>query len=205
MAKIILDAGRGGANIGGIFQNRFEKDDNLRLTLAVGEILENKRFEVAYTRSSDIDLTPLERVRIANEEGGDLYVSFHRSTSPFPDALYGVQALVYSFGGINETAGVNITNSLQQIGFNNNGVESGSIHAILRDTDMPAVRVEVGFINSSLDNQLFDNRFYDIANAIAIGIANTFQTVNRVKSTNSTRSFFDRKYYHTRNYDNFHK
>ena len=35
---------------------------------------------------------------------------------------------------------------------------------------MPAVLVEVGFINTDADNQLFDERFDDIAQAIADGI-----------------------------------
>jgi N-acetylmuramoyl-L-alanine amidase len=38
---------------------------------------------------------------------------------------------------------------------------------------MPAVLVEVGFINTDADNALFDERFYDIARAIADGIIQT--------------------------------
>lgn len=38
---------------------------------------------------------------------------------------------------------------------------------------MPAVLVEVGFINSDEDNQLFDENFQDIAEAIARGILET--------------------------------
>ena len=44
-----------------------------------------------------------------------------------------------------------------------------------RRTRMPAVLVEVGFINSETDNQLFDNNFNDIALAIAEGILDTLQ------------------------------
>ena len=38
---------------------------------------------------------------------------------------------------------------------------------------MPAVLVEVGFINSNTDNELFDQNFQDIAQAIASGILDT--------------------------------
>ena len=38
---------------------------------------------------------------------------------------------------------------------------------------MPAVLVEVGFINTDADNQLFDERFDEIARAIADGILAT--------------------------------
>lgn len=37
--KVIVDAGHGGADLGATYQGRQEKDDNLRLALAVGEIL----------------------------------------------------------------------------------------------------------------------------------------------------------------------
>lgn len=41
---------------------------------------------------------------------------------------------------------------------------------------MPAVLVEVGFINSDTDNLLFDENFYDIAQAIAEGILDTLNS-----------------------------
>lgn len=40
---------------------------------------------------------------------------------------------------------------------------------------MPAVLVEVGFINSDIDNQLFDENFYEIAGVIADGIMDTLK------------------------------
>ena len=35
---------------------------------------------------------------------------------------------------------------------------------------MPAILIEAGFINNDSDNALFDNRFQEIAQAIADGI-----------------------------------
>ena len=43
---------------------------------------------------------------------------------------------------------------------------------MLRRTNMPAVLVEVGFINTDADNELFDSKFDEIAQAIADGILN---------------------------------
>ena len=40
MATIVIDAGHGGADPGAVFEGRQEKDDTLRLALAVGKILE---------------------------------------------------------------------------------------------------------------------------------------------------------------------
>ena len=44
---------------------------------------------------------------------------------------------------------------------------------VLNRTQMPAVLVEVGFINTDADNQLLDERFGETARAIAEGILAT--------------------------------
>ena len=45
---------------------------------------------------------------------------------------------------------------------------------VLNSTQMPAVLVEAGFINSDIDNALFDQRFQETAGAIAAGINESF-------------------------------
>ena len=52
--KIVLDAGHGGEDPGAVYKDRKEKDDNLKLTLAVGKILEENGVDVVYTRTTDI-------------------------------------------------------------------------------------------------------------------------------------------------------
>ena len=47
---------------------------------------------------------------------------------------------------------------------------------------MPAVLVEVGFINSDVDNKLFDENFEEIAQAIAYGILDTLESNHEVES-----------------------
>ena len=74
--KIILDAGHGGSDPGAVFKGRQEKDDNLRLTLAVGEELRNRGVDVEYTRTTDVYQTPFEKATIANESGADFFISF---------------------------------------------------------------------------------------------------------------------------------
>lgn len=69
--------------------------------------------------------------------------------------------------------GYNINDRLEQIGFRNIGVMERPDLIVLNSTLMPAVLVEVGFINNDADNQLFDARFYEIAQGIAYGILQT--------------------------------
>ena len=52
--RVIIDAGHGGSDPGAVFEGRQEKDDALRLALAVGRILENAGVEVMYTRVTDV-------------------------------------------------------------------------------------------------------------------------------------------------------
>ena len=54
----------------------------------------------------------------------------------------------------------------------NRGVKTAE-HAVTKRSNMPASLVEVGFINSDIDNRLFDENFQDIAEAIARGILET--------------------------------
>ena len=50
---IILDAGHGGYDNGASYNGRKEKDDTLRVTLAVGQKLEDAGYDVLYTRTED--------------------------------------------------------------------------------------------------------------------------------------------------------
>ncbi len=168
--KIVLDAGHGGYDSGAVYDERIEKEDNLNLTLAVGEILENNDENVIYTRTDDVYVSPLRRAQIANAEAADLFVSIHRNSSPLPNTYNGVQSLIYDEGGLKQIIAENINRELENVGFTNLGVDIRKDLAVLRRTQMPSLLVEVGFINSDTDNELFDERFADVAYAIASGI-----------------------------------
>ena len=111
----------------------------------------------------------------ANAAGVDFFISIHRNSSPEPNTYSGVESLVYNKSGIKLEMAENINEQLEAVGFVNLGVKERPGLVILRRTRMPAVLVEVGFINSETDNQLFDNNFNDIALAIAEGILDTLQ------------------------------
>lgn len=172
--KIILDAGHGGRDNGAGYQQRSEKEDNLALTLAVGVILEEMGFDVFYTRTEDIYQAPFRKATIANEEGADLFVSIHRNSSGMANQYQGVETLIYSSGGLPEIAAENINRQLEAVGYINLGVEERPGLIVLNSTQMPAVLVEAGFINSDVDNQLFTEKFQETAQAIADGIAESF-------------------------------
>lgn len=176
MALVVIDAGHGGANPGAVYNGRRESDDVLALALAVGRILEQNGVEVYYTRTTDIYESPYQKAMEGNAVGADYFVSLHRNSSPYPNQYTGVETLVYNRYGEAARLAYNINSRLVAVGFENQGVNERPNLVVLNRTQMPAVLVEVGFINTDADNQLFDERFDEIAQAIADGILQTVRT-----------------------------
>lgn len=174
--KVVIDAGHGGWDNGAMYNGRKEKDDNLNLAFAVGEILSQNGIDVVFTRTEDIYQSPSEKARIGNMLGGDFFVSLHRNSSPNPNQYSGVQTLLYNDGDIKERMADNINSELEQVGFVNLGRSIRRDLAVLRLTNMPTVLVETGFINNDEDNRIFDENFNEIAQGIANGILQTITT-----------------------------
>lgn len=181
--RIMLDAGHGGDDPGATYQDRKEKDDALRLTLEVGDILEKNGIDVLYTRTTDIFQTPFEKARIANDADVDYFISLHRETSPFPNQYSGAKAQIYDKVGTKYEMAQNIISALSDLGFQNLGVSARPGLVLLRRTRMPAILLMVGYINSEEDNALFDNDFEGIAQAVASGILETLNPTNIHQTT----------------------
>lgn len=173
--SIMLDAGHGGRDPGAVYNDRQEKDDTLRLTLAVGQILQNNGIDVEYTRTTDIYESPYQKAREANAAGVDYFISIHRNSFAVDNVVSGVLSLVYDKTGIKYEMAQEINEQLETVGFVNLGVEARPDLVVLQRTRMPAVLVEAGFINSDADNTIFDQNFDDIARAIANGIIDTLK------------------------------
>ena len=180
--SVMLDAGHGGANPGAVYEGRQEKDDALALVLAIGPILEANGIQTLYTRTTDVYQTPF-----ANEAAVDFFVSIHRNSFPEDNVVSGVESLVYDLSGVKYEMAQNINEQLETIGFVDLGVKARPNLIVLRRTRMPSVLVEVGFINSDTDNQLFDANFDAIARAIADGIIETLAVLPGGPDTLETR------------------
>jgi len=195
--SIMLDAGHGGRDPGAVYNGRQEKEDTLALTLAIGEILQNNDIDVEYTRTTDVYESPYQKALEANEAGVDYFVSIHRNSFPRPNEVNGVESLVYNKQGVKYEMAQNINAQLETVGFVNLGVQARPNLVVLRRTQMPAVLVEVGFINSDVDNRLFDANFQDIAQAIADGILDTLNNTPMEDNTRysvQTGAFRNRRY-----------
>ncbi len=190
--KIILDPGHGGYDAGASFEGRKEKDDVLNLAFDVADNLRRLGYQVEFTRTDDVYDSPNEKARIGNASGADYFISLHRNSSATPNQYEGVETLVYSDTGIKADMARNINSRLEDVGFKNLGVDVRKDLAVLRRTRMPALLLEVGFINNEGDNELFDARRAEIAEAIAVGIDETLRP--SVSATVNTQDFVNNVY-----------
>ncbi len=173
--KVILDAGHGGAEPGAVYAGRPEKDDNLKLALAVGKLLAEKGVDVMFTRIDDTYQTPYEKAEIGNRSGADYFVSFHRNAMPRPGSASGAQVLVYEKSGPAEVLAENILAALTSAGFADQGVVERPGLIVLNQTRMPSVLIETGFLDNEADNRLYDENFDGIAGAVADAVYGTLK------------------------------
>lgn len=178
---IMLDAGHGGKDPGAQYNGKQEKEDNLRLALAVGKILAANGIDVLYTRTTDVYQTPFEKAQIANQSGADFFISFHRNSSPEANQYNGAEVLVYDKKGLKYEMAENILGALGEVGFKELGVKARPGLVVLRRTRIPALLIETGFINSDKDNKLFEEKFQEIADAIAGAILGTLDEAQNME------------------------
>ncbi len=174
--KIAIDPGHGGQDFGAMYEERKEKDDNLDLALAVGQLLEDQGVDVVYTRVEDVYNTPFEKATMGNNADADLFVSFHRNAAVQPGSGKGAEVLVYQDANLPATVARSILEGMEAAGFQNNGVTERKDLVVLRRTRMPAVLLEVGFLDNPEDNAKFDDNFEMLAQEIASGILKAIPT-----------------------------
>ncbi len=174
--KVCLDAGHGGSDVGAEYNGRYEKDDNLRLTLAVGEILEENGINVIYTREEDVFVELEDRAAFANKKHATHFISIHRNSAE--SAVSGVEIWIESTGpDYDKSFAKYIADAIDDVGYGDKrGVKQGyqgnrfANYLVNSATEMPSCLIEMGFITTPLDNELFDKNFDAYAQAIADGI-----------------------------------
>lgn len=173
---ICIDAGHGGSDVGATYEGRYEKDDNLRLALAVGEILEENGIKVVYTRTKDEFVSLEDRAKFANKKYATYFVSLHRNSADTD--VSGVEIWIRSDSHNDEAKlAAKILDKIDEVGYGKNrGVKRGyqsnpyADYVVNKSTDMPSCLIEMGFITTARDNELFDKNFDEYARAVAEGI-----------------------------------
>lgn len=171
---VCLDAGHGADDVGAASGERYEKDDDLRLTLKIKENLEKMGVKVYLTREDDSDVTLKDRCKSANKKHCTLFISVHRNSAEDKNAN-GIEAWVSKKpkGNEEQLAENLVENICELTGQQNRGIKKGfrdntfGDYYINSDTDMPSLLLEVGFITNDKDNKAFDEKLDETAETIA--------------------------------------
>ncbi|MED0736780.1 N-acetylmuramoyl-L-alanine amidase [Aneurinibacillus thermoaerophilus] len=144
--KIVVDAGHGGTDSGAGGNGLKEKD----LTLGIAQRLANKlradsKFQVIMTREGDTYPTLAERVELANKENADLFISVHINSATSASAK-GTETYYYTEKS-KEYAQTIHKYFVEATGFYDRKVKTAKFY-VIKNTKMPAVLVEVGFITN---------------------------------------------------------
>ena len=173
---VCIDPGHGGSSTGAVLGSRLEKDDNLRLSLLIRDILEERGYTVVMTRDNDSDVSLADRCKIANKARASLFVSIHRNSSDSKNAT-GMEMWVHSSGPTDDMLlAQNILDCLDNLDITNRGIHTGYRdgedlnYYINRHTKMPSVLAEIDFISNKNDNKNYDENIEEYALAIANGI-----------------------------------
>lgn len=177
---IYIDPGHGGGDSGAQTKKRNEKDDTLRLSLALKKELNKKNFTVYMSREEDNDVPRKKIARRANKSKADIMVSVHRNKADDKTAQ-GVEIYISKRNSKRSRyLAKQLMNNLHRQGFDKRKIRSGTLvsknqdYYELLNTKMPACLIEVGFISNKHDNKLFDENLEKNAKAMANGIEKTY-------------------------------
>ncbi|WP_054957382.1 N-acetylmuramoyl-L-alanine amidase family protein [Paenibacillus dakarensis] len=167
---VVIDAGHGAHDPGAVSSsNRREKDFALALALKVGKLLERENnIDVVLTRSNDTFLELRDRAKIANNLKADAFVSIHANSGP--SAASGTETYYERVSSV-ALANTIHKHMIKATGLKDRGVKYGNFH-VIRETTMPAVLLEVGFISNKNDEaKLFNSTFQNrVAESIVVGL-----------------------------------
>ena len=143
--KVFISAGHGGSDPGAVGNGLLEKDCNLYIALAFGEVLEAAGVIVKYSRTKDENDPVTQEVMEANHFQADFAVSFHNNAGG------GIGSETYYYPG--DATGLKIAQAFENCnkakGVKSRGCKTTNALYFIRNTAMTAVLSETAFIDSA--------------------------------------------------------
>ncbi len=180
---IVIDPGHGGTDRGAKAKPPYCEEKKISLLTArlVKKYLDQLGYHVVMTRNTDAFVSLPDRVEIANQAACNVFVSVHFNSSRHTSA----QGIEVFFSESGETARSSASRKLadsilsrviRQTSANSRGVKRGNFY-VIRETSMPSVLVEGGFISNDEERASLKTREYQekIAQGIADGIDSYFK------------------------------
>jgi N-acetylmuramoyl-L-alanine amidase len=167
---VVIDAGHGGHDRGGIPGQRVaEKDMTLDVALRLSNVLSASGYRVVMTRSTDVFVPLGGRVAIANSYRNAVFVCIHFNATGRSGAS-GIETYFYSRDSLPLASAIHhyVTGGAPSA---NRGVRRRGYY-VLRKTSIPAVLVECGFLTNPTEAAYAQSASYrqKLAEEIAAGI-----------------------------------
>ena len=172
---VIIDAGHGGSDGGTVSGKIIEKDINLSVALKLKTILEDNNIEVILTRNSDEKMSLAQRTSVANDSNADFFISLHCNYYEDDAQIAGLECYYNSPDATESKAyaesiihAVSLSNDVKT------RYAKTENYYVLRNTQIPAVLVEMGFLSNYSESQklLSDDYQEILAQRMAEGIFN---------------------------------
>jgi N-acetylmuramoyl-L-alanine amidase len=170
---VVIDAGHGAHDSGATGNGILEKDINDDIARRVAELIETGGvFSVKLTKNAGEFLSLGERARVGNEYG-DVFVSIHNNSSPGGGAVGTETHYLPHYNdaeqkiSCEELARIMQRHLINNLGSFNRGIFVSNF-AVLRETTVPAVLLEVGFISNPYEASLLAAPEYRQSAAAAI-------------------------------------
>lgn len=177
---IVVDPGHGGYDTGAKSPSRdaVERDLTLGMAKQLSRKLAAQGATVIMTRKTDVFIPLKERSEIANRSSADLFVSVHINSSRTPEKTSGGITFYHANDPIGQVLAdcvqgeISKASGIPSIGTWSDTRIYGTGFAVLRYAKMPAILIEVGFINNSFDrSKMVTSAFQEsIAKAIVKGV-----------------------------------
>lgn len=169
---VVIDAGHGGHDRGGIAGQRVsEAMMNLDVALRLRSVLQSYGYRVVMTRDSDVFIPLGMRVAIGNSYRDAIFVCIHFNATPRRSAS-GIETYFYSSQSLGLASAIHyyVAGGAPS---ENRGVRRRGFY-VLRNTRVPSVLVECGFLTNPTEAQYAQNSAYreKLALEIAHGIQN---------------------------------
>ncbi len=171
---VVIDPGHGGPDPGAVgIRGIRETDVVLEVSKIVKNLLSEKGVKVKLTRKNEIDLNLPRRVSFANNADADIFVSVHANASRGKRRdINGLETFYYR-GWRGRLLAKKIQKEIIRVspGSPDRGVKQGRFY-VIKNTRMPAVLVEIGFLTGRLDARRLEKTKHRkrLAYAIAKGI-----------------------------------
>ncbi|SUY47689.1 cell wall hydrolase/autolysin [Clostridium putrefaciens] len=169
MVRLCFDYGHGGEDSGACYKMRKESNDVLNLGRSIASEVRRHGIIVDETRTSDDTVSLNARSNFENRNTYDYFISFHRNAYE-PEKAKGVETYTYlNPREKTKSLAERIQTSLVSLGFVDRGIKEGNFH-VLRETKASAILVEIGFLDNTGDNNLFDTKRNQIVKVLAKSI-----------------------------------